>query len=69
MENVSNARLTQRCPQVEGVLASRHGESTAAILGDYPTRTEEDLRAVIRVRRSVRELPAPSPIAPEIKFA
>ena len=48
-----------------------HGESTAAILADYPTLTEEDIRAVIAfaAASASEDLPAPSPIPPEIKVA
>jgi uncharacterized protein (DUF433 family) len=48
-----------------------HGETLATILSDFPSLTEEDLRAVIAfaAAAAAEDLPAPSPLPPEIKVA
>lgn len=48
-----------------------HGETTEAILRDYPSLTEEDVRAVIAfaAASASEDLPAPSPVPPEVKVA
>ena len=54
---------------VLGYLA--HGETVDAILRDFPTLREEDVRAVIAFAATSagEDLPAPSPIPPQIKVA
>ena len=48
-----------------------HGETVDAILKEFPTLTEEDLRAVIAFAAASagEDLPAPSPVAPDAKVA
>jgi uncharacterized protein (DUF433 family) len=48
-----------------------HGESTETILRDFPSLSEEDVRAVIAfAAASVGEdLPAPAPLPPHFKVA
>lgn len=52
---------------VLGYLA--HGADAAAIVADFPTLTEEDVRAVIAfaARAASEDLPAPSPVPPDLK--
>ncbi len=47
------------------------GTPTADILADFPSLTEDDVRAVIAFAASSasEDLPAPTPIPPEIKVA
>ena len=54
---------------VLGYLA--HGETTATILSEFPSLTEEDVRAVIAfaAASASEDLPAPSPIPPDVKVA
>ncbi|MCC6522417.1 MAG: DUF433 domain-containing protein [Polyangiaceae bacterium] len=54
---------------VLGYLA--HGESSEAILRDFPSVTEADVRAVIALAAASasEDLPAPSPVPPETKVA
>ena len=54
---------------VLGYLA--HGDSTSTILGEFPSLTDEDVRAVIAfaAASASEDLPAPTPIPPEIKVA
>lgn len=54
---------------VLGLLA--HGESTATMLAEYPSLTEEDVRAVIAFAAAAvsEDLPAPTPLPPEVKVA
>jgi uncharacterized protein (DUF433 family) len=48
-----------------------HGASTETILSEFPSLTEDDVRAVIAfaAASASEDLPAPSPIPPEIKVA
>lgn len=48
-----------------------HGETTEAILREFPTLTEADVRAVIAfaAASTSEDLPAPSPVPPEVKVA
>ena len=48
-----------------------HGESAETILGDFPSISEDDLRAVIAFAAAAagEHLPAPSPLPPDIKVA
>jgi len=48
-----------------------HGVATEKILSEFPSLTEEDVRAVIAfaAASASEDLPAPSPIPPEIKVA
>ena len=48
-----------------------HGESSVTILKEFPSIGEEDLRAVIAfaAASAAEDLPAPSPIPPDIKVA
>jgi uncharacterized protein (DUF433 family) len=48
-----------------------HGESTATILKEFPSIGEEDVRAVIAfaAASAAEDLPAPSPIPPDVKVA
>ncbi len=48
-----------------------HGEPIDAILRDYPSVSEADVRAVIAfaAASATEDLPAPSPIPPETKVA
>ena len=54
---------------VLGYLA--HGETTATILSEFPSLTEDDVRAVIAfaAASASEDLPAPSPIPPDVKVA
>lgn len=54
---------------VLGYLA--HGETTDTILRDFPSVTEEDVRAVIAFAAAAagEDLPAPMPLPPAIKVA
>ena len=54
---------------VLGYLA--HGESVAKILAEFPSLSEEDIRAVIQfaAASAAEDLPAPSPIPPGVKVA
>lgn len=54
---------------VLGYLA--HGESNEAILREFPTLSEDDVRAVITfaAASASEDLPAPSPVPLEIKAA
>jgi uncharacterized protein (DUF433 family) len=48
-----------------------HGTSTADILAEFPSLKEEDVRAVVAfaAASASEDLPAPTPIPPEIKVA
>lgn len=48
-----------------------HGETTETILRDFPSLTEEDVRAVIAFAAAAagEDLPAPTPLPSEIKVA
>lgn len=48
-----------------------HGETTESILRDFPTITDEDVRAVIAfaAASASEDLPAPSPVPPDVKVA
>lgn len=48
-----------------------HGDSTETILREFPSLTEADVRAVISFAASsaAEDLPAPSPLPPEVKVA
>lgn len=54
---------------VLGYLA--HGETPSTILRDFPSLTEDDVRAVIAFAAAAagEDLPAPAPLPPEIKVA
>ena len=54
---------------VLGYLA--HGETTATILREFPSLTEDDVRAVIAFAAASagEDLPAPSPIPPDATVA
>ncbi len=54
---------------VLGYLA--HGETTETILRDFPSLTEEDVRAVIAFAAAAagEDLPAPTPLPSKIKVA
>lgn len=54
---------------VLGYLA--HGEPAQRILAEFPSLTEEDVRAVIAfaAASAAEDLPAPSPIPPSVKVA
>ena len=54
---------------VLGYLA--HGETTHTILRDFPSLTEDDVRAIIAfaAAAAVEDLPAPAPLPPDIKVA
>ena len=54
---------------VLGYLA--HGEPGAKILAEFPSLSEEDIRAVIAfaAASAAEDLPAPSPIPPGVKVA
>lgn len=54
---------------VLGYLA--HGEPVQRILAEFPSLTEEDVRAVIAfaAASAAEDLPAPSPIPPSVKVA
>ena len=64
---IRNTRVLVRT--ILGYLA--HGETTDAILRDFPTVTEADVRAVIAfaAASASEDLPAPSPIPPGTKVA
>jgi uncharacterized protein (DUF433 family) len=48
-----------------------HGETTATILKEFPSLTEDDVRAVIAFAAASagEDLPTPSPIPPDAKVA
>ena len=48
-----------------------HGETTEAILRDFPSLSEADVRAVIAFAATAagEDLPAPAPLPPNIKVA
>ena len=48
-----------------------HGETTAAILADFPSLTEDDIRAVVAfaAASASEDLPAPTPAPHEVKVA
>ena len=48
-----------------------HGSTVAEILAEFPSLTEEDVRAVVAFAAASagEDLPPPSPIPPEIKVA
>jgi uncharacterized protein (DUF433 family) len=48
-----------------------HGETTATILREFPSLTEENVRAVIAfaAASASEDLPAPSPVPPEVRVA
>ncbi len=48
-----------------------HGESVATILGEFPSLTDEDVRAVIAfaAASASEDLPAPSPLPTAAKVA
>jgi len=54
---------------VLGYLA--HGETSDAIRRDFPSLTDEDVRAVIAfaAASASEDLPAPSPVPPDVKVA
>ena len=54
---------------VLGYLA--HGATVATILSEFPSLSEEDVRAVIAfaAASASEDLPAPSPVPPEAKVA
>ncbi|MBM4360996.1 MAG: DUF433 domain-containing protein [Deltaproteobacteria bacterium] len=60
-------RVTVRA--VLGYLA--HGEPVSTVLREFPSLTEEDVRAVIAfaAASASEDLPAPSPLPPEVKVA
>ena len=47
------------------------GSAAAEILAEFPSLTEEDVRAVIAFAAAAasEDLPAPSPVPPEVKVA
>jgi uncharacterized protein (DUF433 family) len=48
-----------------------HGETAATILADFPSLTEEDVRAVVAfaAASASEDLPAPTPVPHEVKVA
>lgn len=48
-----------------------HGEPAAKILSEFPSLSEDDVRAVIAfaAASAAEDLPAPSPIPPSVKVA
>jgi len=54
---------------VLGYLA--HGETTETILRDFPSLTDDDVRAVIAfaAAAAAEDLPSPAPLPPDIKVA
>lgn len=54
---------------VLGYLA--HGETVEKILSEFPSLTEEDVRAVIAfaAASAAEDLPAPNPVPPNVKVA
>ena len=48
-----------------------HGSSPAEIVAEFPSLSEEDVRAVIAfaAASASEDLPAPSPVPPDIKVA
>jgi len=48
-----------------------HGETTATILKEFPSLAEDDVRAVIAFAAASAsdDLPAPTPIPPDVKVA
>jgi len=64
---VRGTRVTVRT--ILGYLA--HGDSTAQILSDFPSLTEDDVRAVVAfaAASASEDLPAPTPAPHEVKVA
>jgi uncharacterized protein (DUF433 family) len=64
---IRGTRVTVRT--ILGYLA--HGDSTAQILSDFPSLTEDDVRAVVAfaAASTSEDLPAPTPAPHEIKVA
>jgi uncharacterized protein (DUF433 family) len=64
---VRGTRVTVRT--ILGYLA--HGDTTAQILADYPSLTEDDVRAVVAfaAASASEDLPAPTPAPHEVKVA
>jgi uncharacterized protein (DUF433 family) len=48
-----------------------HGETATTILGDFPSLTEDDIRAVVAfaAASASEDLPAPTPAPHEVKVA
>jgi uncharacterized protein (DUF433 family) len=48
-----------------------HGETVEAIVKEFPTVSEEDVRAIIAfaAASAAEDLPAPSPVPPDAKVA
>jgi uncharacterized protein (DUF433 family) len=48
-----------------------HGETAESIIKEFPTLSEEDIRAVIAfaATSAAEDLPAPSPVSPDAKVA
>jgi len=48
-----------------------HGETIGTILKDFPSLSEEDVRAVIAfaAASAAEDLPAPSPVPPDVRVA
>jgi uncharacterized protein (DUF433 family) len=46
-----------------------HGSSTEAIVADFPSLTDEDVRAVIAfaAKAASEDLPTPNPLPPDLK--
>jgi uncharacterized protein (DUF433 family) len=64
---VRGTRVTVRT--ILGYLA--HGDSTAQILDDFPSLTEDDVRAIVAfaAASASEDLPAPTPAPHEVKVA
>jgi uncharacterized protein (DUF433 family) len=64
---IRGTRVTVRT--ILGYLA--HGDSTAQILADFPSLTQDDLRAVVAfaAASASEDLPAPTPAPHEVKVA
>jgi uncharacterized protein (DUF433 family) len=64
---VRGTRVTVRT--ILGYLA--HGETAAQILADFPSLTEDDVRAVVAfaAASASEDLPAPTPAPHEVKVA
>jgi uncharacterized protein (DUF433 family) len=64
---IRGTRVTVRT--ILGYLA--HGDSTAQILADFPSLTQDDLRAVVAfaAASASEDLPAPIPAPHEVKVA
>jgi uncharacterized protein (DUF433 family) len=64
---VRGTRVTVRT--ILGYIA--HGDSTAQILADFPSLTEDDVRAVVAfaAASASEDLPAPTPAPHEVKVA